>query len=87
MGLSPNRTAPLACDAADRTCGVACEATATCTAAGLLGDVCDNRPWVDAVGATEPGISAEEAARRMMAIPAGVDPGAPHNFCVNPTCI
>ena len=94
-GRSPNETAPLSCDAAERTCAVSCanpEAptlpgeTTRCIAAGLLGDVCDTRTWLEAVGATEPGISEEERARRMAAIPAGMA-AAPHNFCVNPTCI
>ncbi|AKF08272.1 hypothetical protein [Sandaracinus amylolyticus] len=87
-GLDPaNRSGILACDAADRTCRVPCENDSQCTAAGLLGDTCDDRPWLDAVGANDPDISEEERARRMMAIPAGTDPNSPHNFCVNPTCI
>jgi hypothetical protein len=94
-GQSPNETENLSCDAAERTCAVSCanpEApalpgeTARCTAAGLLGDVCDTRTWREAVGATELGISETERTRRMMAIPAGMA-DAPHNFCVNPTCI
>jgi hypothetical protein len=86
-GLAPDRATALTCDAADRTCGVACDSTATCTAAGLLGDVCDHRSWLEAVGATEQGISDAERARRMMGIPAGVAPEAAHGFCVSPTCI
>ena len=87
-GLDPaNRPDVLACDAASRTCGVPCTTTADCTAAGLLGDVCDSRSWEDAVGANEPGISEAERNRRLGSIPAGTDLSAPHNFCVNPTCI
>jgi hypothetical protein len=94
-GSSPNRTVALACDAADRTCGVSCGDpanpstvgdTTRCTSAGLLGDVCDTRPWRDVVGLDAEGISDEERARRMSAIPAGME-DMPHNFCVNPTCI
>ncbi|MDQ3035855.1 MAG: hypothetical protein M3Y87_25855 [Myxococcota bacterium] len=84
IGATPDR--PLACDAADRTCAVPCTSDANCTSAGLLGDVCDTRPWLDAVGVNEPGISAAESARRMASIPGGLE-NEPHNFCVNPTCI
>ncbi len=94
-GSSPNRTVPLACDAAERTCAVPCGNTENsmlpgdttrCTSAGLLGDVCDTRSWREVVGLDDQNISEEERARRMSAIPAGME-DMPHNFCVNPTCI
>jgi hypothetical protein len=78
MGRAPNRTTPLACDPADRECGVPCTVDADCTAAGLLGDVCDTRPWRVVV----PG---EREQAQILPYIRGLD--APHNFCVNPTCI
>jgi hypothetical protein len=79
-GFGPSGTEfPLACDFADRTCGVPCTDTSQCTAAGLLGDVCDNRPWTVVVEGSERLIEQLTAA--------GVDVNAPHNFCVNPTCL
>ena len=79
----------LSCDPFDRTCQVPCGGggTGACVSAGLLSHVCDSRSWAEALGVDEPGISAEERARRVARVPGG-EGGltSPHNFCVNPTC-
>jgi hypothetical protein len=87
MGFAPNGPPHvLACDSAERVCRLQCTSDANCTAGGLLGDVCDDRSWEEAVGALGVPDGAERT-RLLMAIPPGTDITSPHNFCVNPTCI
>lgn len=63
--------AHLRCDSFDRTCQMACTATSDCTAAGLLGYVCDLREAQEVFGDD---------------LPSGVTAADVHGFCVNPTC-
>jgi hypothetical protein len=88
MGQAPDRRTALTCDAAARTCGLPCTTSSDCTAAGLLGDVCDTRSWSEAVGADD-AATDEERNRLLEQLTSGgvTDPSAAHGFCVNPTCI
>jgi len=85
-GLAPDHVTPLSCDAASRTCGLPCTSDATCTQAGLLGRLCDPRTWEEAVGAdVAPPAERDRLLGDLQA--AGVDPAAPHAFCISPTCL
>lgn len=72
--LPAGEGAALTCDPVGRTCGVACTNDSDCTTAGLVGFVCD--PELNGVRADETGAM----------LPAGADPMAQRNICVNPTC-
>jgi hypothetical protein len=79
-GSTPSGEGTLDCDPAERECRVPCTTDADCTRAGLLGDVCDTRPWREVV---------TDERQRMNIVPfiPGGNLDAPHHFCVNPTCI